>query len=149
MDDADLLAKIAERLDSGGAAARATVGETAGSTPQKPGAKMAGLPNGSVIGTVGGGCVEGEVRSACLDALLRTREARLIEVSLTDLVDPLDTPCRQHRSHLRRRRGILHDDIARIEPVRQPALEHRAAHLAGTDEKQLPIQKVFHREVFP
>jgi len=84
MDDADLLARIAERLESGESLALATVVETTGSTPQKPGAKMAVLPNGSLIGTVGGGCVEGEVKSACLDALLRTREARLIEVSLTD-----------------------------------------------------------------
>ena len=84
MDDADLLARIAERLESGEGLALATVVETSGSTPQKPGAKMAVLPNGSLIGTVGGGCVEGEVKSACLDALLRTREARLIEVSLID-----------------------------------------------------------------
>jgi xanthine dehydrogenase accessory factor len=45
---------------------------------------MAVLPNGSTYGTVGGGCVEGEVKSACLEALLKTREARLIEVALTD-----------------------------------------------------------------
>jgi len=84
MDDAELFGKIGERLQSGEAAALATVIATSGSTPQKPGAKMAVLPNGSALGTVGGGCVEGEVKSACLDALLRTREARLIDVSLTD-----------------------------------------------------------------
>jgi xanthine dehydrogenase accessory factor len=84
MDDAELFKQVAGRLKAGEAAALATVVEASGSTPQKPGAKMAVLPSGSMLGTVGGGCVEGEVKSACLDALLRTREARLIEISLTD-----------------------------------------------------------------
>lgn len=40
----------------------AVVAATAGSTPRKTGAKMLLLADGSTVGTVGGGCVEGEIR---------------------------------------------------------------------------------------
>ena len=36
--------------------------ETRGSTPQKPGATMLIYPDGSQAGTLGGGCVEAEVK---------------------------------------------------------------------------------------
>jgi len=70
--------------------ALATVVESRGSTPQKSGAMMAVCANGQTIGTVGGGCVEGKVKSACLEALLRTGRPRLIEVSLTDEIGQAD-----------------------------------------------------------
>ncbi len=84
MDDHSLFSEMAGRLDTGTAVALATVVAATGSTPQKPGAKMAVLPDGSTIGTVGGGCVEGTVKSACLEALLKTKKTRLIEAELTD-----------------------------------------------------------------
>ena len=37
----------------------ATVVDTKGSTPQKPGAKLLVREDGSGVGTLGGGCVEG------------------------------------------------------------------------------------------
>ena len=39
----------------------ATVAHTKGSTPQKPGAKLLVRNDGSGVGTLGGGCVEGEI----------------------------------------------------------------------------------------
>jgi xanthine dehydrogenase accessory factor len=39
----------------------ATVVRTKGSTPQKPGAKLLVRPDGSIVGTLGGGCVEADV----------------------------------------------------------------------------------------
>ena len=34
---------------------------TQGSTPQKAGAKMVVYPDGRIVGTIGGGCVEAEM----------------------------------------------------------------------------------------
>ena len=39
----------------------ATVIRTKGSTPQKPGAKLLVRKDGSGVGTLGGGCVEGDI----------------------------------------------------------------------------------------
>ena len=39
----------------------ATVIQTKGSTPQKPGAKLLVRKDGSAVGTLGGGCVEGDI----------------------------------------------------------------------------------------
>ncbi len=43
--------------------------ETRGSTPQKPGAAMLVFPDGSQVGTLGGGCVEAEVKRQALRLL--------------------------------------------------------------------------------
>ena len=45
--------------------------ETRGSTPQKPGAAMLVFPDGSQAGTLGGGCVEAEVKRNALQLLDR------------------------------------------------------------------------------
>ena len=84
MEDPALFLKIEECLAANTAVALATVVATKGSTPQKVGAKMIVLPDGKLVGTVGGGCVEGAVKSACLEALHRTKKTELIEASLTD-----------------------------------------------------------------
>ena len=52
-------ALAAER--SGEPAALVTVVATQGSTPQKAGAKMVVYPDGRIVGTIGGGCVEAEM----------------------------------------------------------------------------------------
>jgi xanthine dehydrogenase accessory factor len=46
---------------SGAPAALVTVVSTEGSTPQKAGAKMLVYPDGRIVGTIGGGCVEAEM----------------------------------------------------------------------------------------
>ena len=50
-----------ERLGSGEKIVVATVVRTKGSTPQKPGAKLLVREDGSGTGTLGGGCVEGDI----------------------------------------------------------------------------------------
>ena len=49
----------------------ATVVRTKGSTPQKPGAKLLVRKDGSGIGTLGGGCVEGDIWFAAKEILRR------------------------------------------------------------------------------
>jgi xanthine dehydrogenase accessory factor len=47
----------------------ATVVNTKGSTPQKPGASLLVRSDGSTVGTLGGGCVEGDIWFAAKEAL--------------------------------------------------------------------------------
>jgi len=57
--------------------------ETKGSTPQKCGAKAIFLPDGRVIGTLGGGCLEAETRQKALRAL-ETGESFTFKAVLDD-----------------------------------------------------------------
>ena len=62
----------------------ATIVETYGSTPREVGAKMILCADGTIYGSVGGGCGENEVKSAALRCLLGTKTPELLEVSLLD-----------------------------------------------------------------
>jgi len=58
----DVLSQIIRRTELGEVIALCTVVHTRGSTPQGKGAAMLVLRDGKTIGTLGGGCVEAEVR---------------------------------------------------------------------------------------
>lgn len=68
-----LLRELIEALAAGRPCALAVVVETRGSTPQKAGAAMLFSPDGSQSGTLGGGCVEAEVRRRVLADFSRAR----------------------------------------------------------------------------
>ena len=70
----------------------ATVASARGSTPRKPGAKMAVRPDGSLCGTIGGGCGEAEVWQAAMDTM-RDGRPRLVTVDLTEDVEGEDKIC--------------------------------------------------------
>ncbi len=57
----DVLEAALRAEESGVPAALVTVIATEGSTPQKAGAKMLVYPDGRIVGTIGGGCVEAEM----------------------------------------------------------------------------------------
>jgi xanthine dehydrogenase accessory factor len=65
----ELLDEILRRADAGERFAVCTVVAARGSTPQKTGAVMLVTPAGQTIGTIGGGCVEAEVRMRALQQL--------------------------------------------------------------------------------
>src|SRR5437588_13085681 len=65
----DLLAELTTILEQGRPCVYCTVVETRGSTPQKAGAAMLVLPDGGQRGTLGGGCVEAEVKQRALKVL--------------------------------------------------------------------------------
>ncbi|MGE3806295.1 MAG: XdhC family protein [Gemmataceae bacterium] len=65
----DLLAELKVALDKGRDCVWCAVIETRGSTPQKAGAAMVVFPDGAQSGTLGGGCVEAEVRQRALRGL--------------------------------------------------------------------------------
>ena len=84
MIDREIFQKLSELKSQGIDAALATIVETTGSTPREVGAKMIICADGTIYGTVGGGCGENEVRSAALRCLLTTKAPELLEVSLLD-----------------------------------------------------------------
>lgn len=105
----ELLTELTATLDQRRPCVYCAVVETRGSTPQKAGAAMLVFPDGSQRGTLGGGCVEAEVKQRALRVL--TGEAGRPEVltfclddnygwddglicggRMTILADPLTSP---------------------------------------------------------
>lgn len=81
MDEA-IYERLARRLADGQPSALATVVRTRGSTPQQAGAKAIFTPEGGVVGTIGGGCLENEARLRALEALRDGRPV-LLDIDLT------------------------------------------------------------------
>ena len=77
----DLLHELLRRVDAGEAVGACVVARTRGSTPQKAGALMLVLSDGRTLGTLGGGCVEAEVRVRALRLMLAGR-SRLMTFKL-------------------------------------------------------------------
>ena len=65
----ELLKRLLDSLTAGRAVAYCRLVETRGSTPQKAGAAMLVFADGSQAGTLGGGCVEAEVKRRALAVL--------------------------------------------------------------------------------
>src|SRR6266571_740996 len=65
----ELLRELTAVLDQGRDCVYCSLVETRGSTPQKAGAAMLVFPDGSQRGTLGGGCVEAEVKQRALRVL--------------------------------------------------------------------------------
>jgi xanthine dehydrogenase accessory factor len=65
----ELLAELNRTLQEGRECVYCSVVETRGSTPQKAGAAMLVFPDGRQVGTLGGGCVEAEVKRQALGTL--------------------------------------------------------------------------------
>lgn len=80
----ELLAAVEKLLADGVPVALATIVETKGSTPREVGAKMAVLPDGAILGSVGGGCGEATVRRAALRALHQTHQPEVLTVDLSE-----------------------------------------------------------------
>ena len=75
--------QLAELLERKEQLAFAVLVETKGSTPQKCGAKAIFLPEGRILGTLGGGCLEAETRQKALRAI-ETGEAFSFRAVLDD-----------------------------------------------------------------
>jgi xanthine dehydrogenase accessory factor len=88
----EVYSEIKRALRDGDSLVVATVSSARGSTPRKPGAKMAVRPDGSICGTIGGGCGEAEVWQAAMDTM-RDGQPRLVTVDLTEDVEGDDKIC--------------------------------------------------------
>jgi xanthine dehydrogenase accessory factor len=80
----ELLAELSGALGDGRACVYCAVVETRGSTPQKAGAAMLVYPDGSQAGTLGGGCVEAEVKRRALHGLNETGRPEVLTFHLDD-----------------------------------------------------------------
>ncbi|CAM5285432.1 Xanthine dehydrogenase accessory factor OS=Streptomyces violarus OX=67380 GN=FHS41_000648 PE=4 SV=1 [Streptomyces violarus] len=69
----DLAGHLHEWIEEGREFAVATVVAVGGSAPRPPGAALAVSADGTAIGSVSGGCVEGAVYDLCLQALQDSR----------------------------------------------------------------------------
>ena len=77
----ELFRSLLDRLESGSPCALCTVVNTRGSTPQTAGAMLLVHSTGESQGTIGGGCVEAEVRRRAL-AMLLSRSSGLLTFEL-------------------------------------------------------------------
>src|SRR3954449_1100624 len=80
----ELLAELTSALGRRLPCVYCAVVETRGSTPQKAGAAMLVYPDGSQAGTLGGGCVEAEVKRRALLGLNDTGRPEVLTFCLDD-----------------------------------------------------------------
>jgi xanthine dehydrogenase accessory factor len=78
----DVLEAALRAERSGEPAALVTVVATEGSTPQKAGAKMVVYPDGRIVGTIGGGCVEAEMTWRARQSI-ESRQPQMASYELT------------------------------------------------------------------
>jgi len=83
VDDRDIYVAAIEAAESGRRVALATVVAVKGSTPRDVGSKMLIGGDGTLVGTIGGGCGEAEVLMAA-GQVLESGIPRLVRVELTD-----------------------------------------------------------------
>src|SRR6185503_7168939 len=76
-----VLDELVRRAEADEAVALCTVVGARGSTPQSAGARMLLLADGQTIGTLGGGCVEAEVKTQAIK-ILQARAAKLLTFKL-------------------------------------------------------------------
>ena len=77
-------------LEAGDPCVMVTVIQTEGSTPQKPGAKLLVRADGSGVGTLGGGCVEGDIWFAAKMLLRGGGPAEVRDYELTEEIAARD-----------------------------------------------------------
>ncbi len=79
----DVLMRLLDLEQSGGQAVLATIISVRGSTPRKTGSQIIIERDGSITGTIGGGCAEGEVRREALICFDRSQPLEMVNFSLT------------------------------------------------------------------
>jgi xanthine dehydrogenase accessory factor len=82
--------QMKQLLENGETLAIATIVSTLGSTPREVAAKMVVTASGEILGTVGGGCGEAEVRREAVQ-VIRSRKPTMVRVELMDDIES-DSP---------------------------------------------------------
>lgn len=80
----DVFQEAVNRLEGDEPVVVATVIKTKGSTPQKPGAKLLVRKDGTAVGTLGGGCVEGDIWFAAKELMKRGGDAQYRDYELNE-----------------------------------------------------------------
>ena len=79
--------QVKEFLDKGETLAVATIVSAKGSTPREVGAKMVVTAWGEILGTIGGGCGEADVKREAIE-VIRTRKPRTVRVDIHPIALP-------------------------------------------------------------
>ncbi|MDA8242275.1 MAG: XdhC/CoxI family protein [Nitrospiraceae bacterium] len=79
----EIYEEVVRLKKEGRASALATIVQCVGSSPQKEGAKMLVRDDGSIVGTMGGGCLEAEVIQASV-MTIRDGSPRTVPIELTE-----------------------------------------------------------------
>ena len=82
MNDLTLYKNIKNYCKQGKKAVLATVVEAKGSCPRGVGAKMVILDNSAYLGTIGGGCVEGDVKKAVKKIFENNTDCSILDLTL-------------------------------------------------------------------
>ncbi len=86
----EVFEEAVKQLDNQHPLVVATVIRTKGSTPQKPGAKLLVKDDGSGVGTLGGGCVEGDIWYAAKQLMKNHGVAKTIGYELNEAIAAQD-----------------------------------------------------------
>ncbi len=132
--------QLVTRLRAGERVALCTLVRARGSTPQETGARMLVTQAGEILGTLGGGCVEAEVRRRALELLLAGRSALLTfrldhDYGWDDGLICGGTMDVQVQSLLSPAQADPFDAIARSVAARQPA-EFRFTYTTDAGEER-------------
>lgn len=85
-----VIEETVESLERGEGCVLATIIHTQGSTPQKMGAKLLVQGDGTIVGTLGGGCVEAEIWSTAKQLLESGGQPQCHEYQLNEELDAQD-----------------------------------------------------------
>jgi len=88
----ELFQEIREAEAAGQPRVLATIAGARGSTPRRPGASMLLRPDGTFVGTIGGGCGEAEVWQEAMETMADGKP-RIVTVDLTEPVEGEDKIC--------------------------------------------------------
>lgn len=80
----EVLASLAEIASRRTTAALCTIIRTKGSTPRKEGTKMLVYPGGKIVGSIGGGEIEGRVIREAIDSL-QSGMSKILSYDLVNL----------------------------------------------------------------
>jgi xanthine dehydrogenase accessory factor len=81
-----MYSQVKQFIEEGETLALATIVSTLGSTPREVGAQMVITASGEILGTVGGGCGEAEVRREAVQ-VIRSRKPAVVRVELMDDIE--------------------------------------------------------------
>ena len=115
-----------EELDDHKPMVVATVVRTSGSTPQKSGAKLLVREDGSGVGTLGGGCVEGDIWFAAQELLKRGGDAEVRDYQLNEDLAAQDGLVCGGTMY------FLIDPIREVDPYREFAAKAVDAYAGGS-----------------
>lgn len=121
----DIYEEIVRIRREGGKAALATVVQDKGSTPRSKGSKMLVRSDGSILGSIGGGCLEAEVWEAAMK-VIQEETPRVLDFDLTGRKDT--------------REGLICGGIMKV--LVEPILSQPTVYIFGAGHIGFAVSKI-------